>query len=298
MSDQPSRRTFLKVALAAVASLFLPSVLFARRNPRSSWFLHTATGESWQVDDPVSWSLENAHQPILERARERLVTLDATDPQRVVRLVTRRCHLNLLELHPRQVVVHHWGQQGLADVRPFFKSHGLARKNVKVVVKDRKREAVTMQRGDDFLFGDRLAAEWLLKVFLRKWHRRFEQQSNDWTAAPGTWSGYAWEGVESNLIPWRAMKSAWRRTAPLLCLNCDQPTILANFGFPWTGMFNRTPMIVHVCGACRRSFVDDSVKDVGGWIVANLDAEVVPSFIMMWDKRVKWEPPIKDTIPS
>jgi hypothetical protein len=51
--------------------------------------LHAPTGESWGVDDPVTWSLENAGQPVLERARERLVTLTAADPRRVIRLVAR-----------------------------------------------------------------------------------------------------------------------------------------------------------------------------------------------------------------
>ena len=73
----PTRRTFLQTALAAAASLCLPRFLRARAKPRSFWFLHTASGESWAVDDPVVWSLEKARQPILERARERLVTLDA-----------------------------------------------------------------------------------------------------------------------------------------------------------------------------------------------------------------------------
>lgn len=108
----PTRRTFLQTALAAAASLFLPRALLAGRNRRSFWFLHTATGEAWAVTDPVAWCLENAREPILERARERLVTLDAADPQRVIRLVVRRCRLNLLELRPGQVAVHHWGQQG------------------------------------------------------------------------------------------------------------------------------------------------------------------------------------------
>jgi hypothetical protein len=72
----PTRRTFVQTALAAT-SLCLPRFLRARAQPRSFWLLHTATGQSWAVDDPVVWSLEKARQPILERARERLVTLDA-----------------------------------------------------------------------------------------------------------------------------------------------------------------------------------------------------------------------------
>src|SRR5262245_28037967 len=135
----PTRRTFLKAALATAASLFLPRFLLAGRNARAFWFLHASTGKSWAVDDPVAWSLENTRQPVLERARERLVTLDAANPQRVIRVVVRRCQLNLLELQPGQVIVHHWGQQGQGDLRPFFKQHGLARKGVRVTLIDRKR---------------------------------------------------------------------------------------------------------------------------------------------------------------
>src|SRR5437870_3704172 len=111
MSHQPSRRSFLRTAVGAVASFFLPRVLLARGNP-TFWFLDTSTGDSWPVGDPVSWSLANADQPILECARERLGTLDATDPQRVIRLVVRRCKLNLIESSPGRVVVHFWGQRG------------------------------------------------------------------------------------------------------------------------------------------------------------------------------------------
>jgi hypothetical protein len=149
-----SRRTFLKTALAAAASLRLPRFLLARGN--SFWFLHAMTGESWPVDDPVAWALANSQQPILERARERLVTLDAADPQRVIRLVVRRCKLNLIELRPRRVVVHHWGQQRQGDLRPFFKQLGLATKGVKVALLDRKRETTTVQTGADFLYGSDL----------------------------------------------------------------------------------------------------------------------------------------------
>ena len=301
MSNQPNRRSFLKTAVGAVASFFLPRGLLASGDPsgdpRSFWFLHTPTGDFWPVHDPVLWSLENAQKPILEGARERLVTLDATDPQRVIRLVVRRCKLNLIESSPAQVVVHHWGQQGQGDLRPFFMQHGLAQQKIVVVLIERKREISTVQPGDDFHFGERLPPFWPLKVFLRKWHRRDQEERDDWTAAPGTWSGYAWDGLEPNLIPWAAMKSVWRRTTPLLCLNCDQPTIMTNFGFPWHGMFNRYPAFLHVCNQCRRSFEDASVKDVAEWLVVNLEAEFLPEFEMMWDKKVKWQPPTTDHGP-
>jgi hypothetical protein len=68
----------------------------------------------------VAWSLENALQPTLERASEGLRTLTPADGERVIRLVVRRCLLNLIEIHPGRVDVHHWCCQGLADLRRFF----------------------------------------------------------------------------------------------------------------------------------------------------------------------------------
>jgi hypothetical protein len=285
----PTRRTFLQTALAAAASLLLPRFLLTRGN--SIWFLHTSSGEAWAVDDPVAWSLEHAREPILERARERLVTLNATDPQRVIRLVVRRCRLNLLELGPGRVVVQFWGTQGQGDLRPFFKQHGLAMKGVQVALLDRKREVSTPRHGNDFLFGQPVPPFWPWKAYQTKWQRRAVGEPDDWTPAPCSGSNYCWEGVEQGRIPWAALKSAWRRTTPLICLNCDQPTTLVNFGFPWSGMFNRRPLLVHACGRCRRLFEDRSVGDVGKWIVANLDAEVWPDYDMVWDRTREWEPP-------
>jgi hypothetical protein len=245
------------------------------------------------VGDPVVWSLEHAHEPILERARERLVTLDGTDPQRVIRVVVRRCALNLLELQPGRVVVHHWGQQGQAGLRPFFRRHGLARKGVEVALIDRKREVTTVQAGNAFLYGERLVPSWPWKVYWTKWQRRALEERDDWTAAPHTCSGFAWEGIEPTRIPWTALKSAWRQKTPLVCLNCDQPTLLTNFGLPQYGMFNRESLFLHACRQCQRQFQDYSIDryDVGKWMVSHLDAEVLPDFILWMGKPVKWEPP-------
>jgi hypothetical protein len=289
------RRHFLKSAAVAIASLILPRSLLAGRPDKSFWFLHADTGDSWPISDPVQWSLQNAHEPILERATDGLLKLTPSDGDRIVRLVVRRCGLNLLEVHADQVVIHYWGQNGLADLRPFFKSHGLARPEIEVVVRDRKKEIITKQPGDDFLYGERLLPFWPLNVFWlnrywKKWHRRYQEESNDWTAAPGTWSGFGWKGIEPNLIPWAALKSAWRRTTPMPCLNCDQPTIMTNFGLRPVGMLNRSPDFVHVCSKCCRSFTDESVRDVGAWIVKNLDVEVRPDAEIIWGRRVKWEP--------
>ena len=68
--------------------------------------------------------------------------------------------------------------------------------------------------------------------------------------------------------------------------NCDTPIILVNFGNPWVGMFSRSPRFIHVCGTCRRSFRDESVKDMTEWMAVNMDEEVWPDFAMVWDRRV------------
>jgi hypothetical protein len=126
----PSRRSFLQAAITAVASLSFPWSLRAGGNPRSSWFLNAPTGESWQVDHPVAWCLANTSRPVLERASEGLWGLTPADDSRIMRLVTRRCRLNLIEVRATKVVVHFWGRQGRGDLRPFFERHGLARHHV------------------------------------------------------------------------------------------------------------------------------------------------------------------------
>lgn len=283
----PSRRQFIQTTAAVAASVVLPRSLAAGNADRSFWFVHADSGTFWPVADPAKWSLEHAHDSILERASEGLAKLTPDDGDRIIRLVVRRCRLSLLELHPGRVVVHYWAKSR-ADLRPFFKTHRLARPQVEVVLRERKTEAATTQTGDDFLFGDRLAADFPLTLYQSKWQGRLVNQPDDWTPAPGTRSGFAWGDVQDN-IPWIALKAAWRRTTPMPCLNCDQPTILTNFGVPWDGLFNRTPRFLHVCGACRRLFKEESVKDVNGWLEANLDSEARPDAEMVWDRRVKRE---------
>ncbi len=117
----PTRRTFLQTALAATASLCLPRGVRAEKSSGSFWFLHTHTRESWAVDNPVAWALANTRQPILERASARLLKLTPADGERIIRLVVRRCKLNLIEIEPGRVVVHYWGQEGCGNLRPFFK---------------------------------------------------------------------------------------------------------------------------------------------------------------------------------
>jgi hypothetical protein len=287
----PTRRTFLQTAVAAATSLLLQRGVRAERRSKSFWFLNTATGQAWAVDDPAAWALENARQPVLERARERLVTLDAADPQRVIRLVVRRCKLNLLELRPGRIVVHHWGQQGIADLRPFLKQHRLARKSVQVALIDRKRELATVQTGADFLFGERLANNFPANRYEEKWRRRATEEPDDWTPAPCSASNYCWEGVEQGLLPWRVLKSAWRHEGAPPCQNCDRPTLLTAFGSFACGLYKRAPTVVRICPLCGSRFEDHSPWDGPQWVLANLDGPLLPSADLMFGHPVKWTLP-------
>jgi hypothetical protein len=243
------------------------------------------------VGDPIGWALEHAHEPILERARERLVTLDAADPQRIIRLVVRRCRLNLLELRPGRIVAHHWGQQGQGDLRTFFKPHGLARKSVQVALIDRKRETTTVQTGDALLYGERLTEEFPLGAYLKKWRRRAIEEPRDWTPAPCSASNYCWEGVEQRCIPWRVLKSAWQHENTPLCQNCDRPTFLTAFGYFVCGFYKRGPQLVRICPLCRSRFEDHSPWDGPEWMRANLDEPLLPSADLMFGQPVKWTLP-------
>lgn len=280
------RRTFLQTAAASIGSWLLPWRLFAntRSNPRFH-FVATDSLDSWDVADPVSWCLAHRHEPLLERAAEGLAKLTEHDGERIVRLVVRRCRLNLVELLPDQVVVHYWGQQGQADLRPFFKQRGLARPDVTVVIHDRKRENVTRLTGEDFLYGSKLDDDFPLDRFLSKFANRYVDEPDDWTAAPKTRSGFAWEGVEIDRIPWAALKSAWRRSTPEVCQNCDTPTLLVNFGYPQVSMLNRAARFICVCPTCRRSFLDQTAKQTNDWLIANLDEHLQPQFIVIWGRR-------------
>lgn len=280
---QPSRRTFLQTSATITGALLFPTSIFAK--PSSNFhFIHSDTLNHWPVADPVQWPLEQVHEPILERASEGLRKLTANDCDRIIRLVVRRCSLNLIELQPGKVVVDHWGSHR-ADLKPFFKLHSLARPEIEVVLRDRKNETVSTMTGDSFLYGVLLASDFSLELFQQKWVNRFEQEADDWQAAPGTSSGFAWEGLPDGSIPWAALKSAWRRSGPVFCQNCSEPTILTNFGLRQVGMFNRSGFVEHVCGECRRSFRDEAV-DVKAWIATNLDEAVRPSDELVWGRRV------------
>lgn len=281
-----NRREFLQTTATFAGSLILPQSIFAKQPDPNFHFIHSDTLNHWPVADPVQWSLEHAHEPILERAAEGLSKLTMSDGERIVRLVVRRSYLNLLEVLPERVVVDHWGSNR-ADLKPFFKSHRLARPEIEVVLRDRRKETVTTLTGDSFLYGVPFTSDCDLDLFQSKWQKRFENEIDDWSAARGTSSGFAWNGLGDGFIPWAALKSAWRSGSGV-CLNCSGPTFLVNFGLRQVGVFNRCGFVEYVCVECRRSFRDESV-DVKAWMAANLDVDVLPGLEMAWGKKVPFQ---------
>ena len=294
MSNQ-TRRDFLQTVLVAAASLILPTRIWAAGgNFKSYWLLHVPSGQSWSISDPASWSLENSGQPLLERGKERLGMLDAADPERVIRLVTRRCKLNLIEIQPEKVVVHYWGQKGQGELRPLFKMHGLSRKNVEVVLTDRKRETSTVKRSQDFLYGERLAERFPVDQYVSKWRNREVEEPDDWQPAPCSSSNYCWPGIEERCIPWAVLKAAWRHEPAPLCLNCDQPTLLIAFGnFP-CGLCNLWPTVTRICPLCRSRFADHSPWNGRQWMLANLGESLLPVCEIIFGHRrsvkIPWWP--------
>lgn len=265
--------------------------------PPRHHFIHVATGDSFPVDDPVAWCLEHARDQLLERARERLLLCDGrTDPQRILNVVYRRCGLNLAEVRPGRLVVHHW--TALADIRPFCKLHRLARADVQVTTVRHRDGLIVVQPGDDFLYGEKLGLDFLwLKLafpwdaYRGRWEHRHEKQADDGSASPCGRSSYAWEGVAKGRIPWAALKSIWRREQATLCPNCDVP--LAAWAFSWR---HRTLLSMHghvsrCCFVCRRDF-QESTGDLWPWLAMTLDADVLPASqddgIHQPDLRPRW----------
>lgn len=281
-----NRREFLQVSAAIAGASSLPHRLFAAPATPAHHFIQTTTLDSWPIANPAQWCLDHKHDPILERACDGLCSLSLNDSGRIIRLVVRRCGLNLIEVQPNQVAVHYWSQQ-LADLRPFFKDHQLTSPKVQVTLLDRKREANRHKTGDDFLYGQPIAQDFPIELFVSKWSNRFQQEHDDHLAAPMTNSGFAWDGLEVGQIPWTALKSAWQLSQPTSCLNCDKPTILVNFGYRQVGLFNCSPNFVSICPQCQRSFVDESITDVVGWMAGNLKTEFCPVGEVVWGKRVE-----------
>ena len=134
-------------------------------------------------------------------------------------------------------------------------------------MRDRKREAVNKCPGDSFLYGAPLDKGFPLESFQSKWEKRFEREADDWSPAPGTRSGLAWDHLEDGFIPWGALKCVWRRSDRAnrsglgVCQNCDQPTLLTNFGQCHLNLYSYYAFEIEVCGTCRKQFCREPVVD-------------------------------------
>lgn len=242
------------------------------------WFIHAATGTTFHVANPISWCLTHSRdEAILAPARDRLVTLGPAEADRIVRLAVRRCRLNLLDVRAERVLVHFWGPEGRADLRPFFKAHGLARPGVEVVLLRRKDEFVSLCRGDDFLFGEP-SPGFAWGAYQEKWDRRNEQESDDWTPAPAGLTNFSWVGMPGPSIPWAVLKSVWVREQAPTCPNCEVPQVTLRFWWRrrvWVGTLNSA--LTRGCFACRRVFVEDFSGDLLEWLVTTLDRGLWPT---------------------
>lgn len=291
-----TRRGFIRAIAGTGAALVLPEPASAAVNTPEpeAWFLHCETGSYWRVDDPVAWSLRNARHPLLARASERLLAHAPPDRERIIRLVVRRCELNLIELSGDGVRVHYWGRQGRGDLRPFLKDRRLARGDVWIELRDRKRERIERVRGDRFLFGDTrddAPFHWPLDLYLSKWRRRNRTEADDWTAAPVSASGFAWEGLDDDRIPWAVLKSVWRKGDGPNCPNCDVPAIWTAFGYVRSGFLSRSARFTPACGGCRRWFDDHPAAEVEAWMIANIDPPLLPQYVIeLSGTRTAWKP--------
>src|SRR5436190_1674569 len=115
-------------------------------------------------------------------------------------------------------------QTAVAAVASFFLPRGL-----RAAESSRAFWFLHTPTGEAFLYGERLAEEFPLRVYLEKWRRRAIEEPDDGHAAPCSGSNYCWEGVEQRWIPWRVLKSAWRHEDAPPCQNCDRPRLLTAF---------------------------------------------------------------------
>lgn len=232
----------------------------------AAWLCDEATGRFWPVADVSAWIDRNAGDPVLRRARAGLVK--ATDPERRLRLVLRRCGLMYVEIMPKKgsteeaardtVRIHHW-RQDRGDLRPFFTSLGLARPGTAVQLVNRKRDTISWTRGDEFLYGHPFAGEPALAALVERWEQRHTPSapvSPDWTAATThEWLPRWPQLAGSPGIPWAALEAAWRIVPSLLCPNCSTPAILTGFGAKRVSLLGFDPRQEHVCPGCRRLHV-------------------------------------------
>lgn len=259
-----------------------------------SLFLHAPTGDVFHVNDPVAWCLENAREPLLSAASERLLQcVGRTDGGRIVNVVLRRCDLNLIEFRTARVTVSYWTRS--ADLHSLLKCRSLLAAGVDVALVRRKNGQITLTSGDQYLRGEAIGPTFPFAVYRERWERRHEQQPDDATAAPASPSSYSWDGVAEKQIPWAALKAVWRTDAAV-CPNCDVPDVLYRFDWRRSGFFNTHAAAWRACERCRRSFEEPlGYGDPWDWLIDRLGPGLLP---ISWDGgfgkrdlRTRWPAP-------
>lgn len=281
------RRTALPQIASAVAGpapagaiSFVPqpgSPAAAERLP-DRWLCDETSGRFWPVDDVFTWIDRNADGDALRHARTGLAK--TADPIRRLRLVLRRCHLHYVEVIPPgaegppatagsdrvTVRVHHW-RRAHGDLRPLFKALGLARPETTVQLCDRRRETVKTIGGEEFLYGQPLPVSRPLAagephpvappldVLVERWESRHVPAARDWSPATSAPWLPRWPQADGPGLPWGALEIAWQIVTPLVCPNCDGPTILAGFGHRRTSFLGFSPRCEFACPGCRRLHV-------------------------------------------
>lgn len=244
----------------------------------SFYLLNIYSNKPTPIPEPVSWLLDHLNHPMLKRANARLqASMDAPDPQRILRVVVRRCGLNLIEIHEQRIIVHYWGKTGLGDLRPFFKEKQLAKSNMEVVLIDRKRETMVFHSTDDFLYGDKVAEGFPWSMYQQRWQQRDTQESDDWTAAPRSYANYSWERLSARQIPWAVLKCAWQQQECPKCANCDLPLVVLSFSW-WKGALRYR----WICFECQRIFEQAPKAWVWQRLSRFLDEPLLPIKIHWW----------------
>lgn len=94
---------------------------------------------------------------------------------RIIRLVVCHHELNLVEVQPVQFTFHHWFQQ-FAILRLFVEFQQLVSSDVQVTLIERKKEIAMHETGHDFLYGQLIAKDCPVELFMGKWDNRFQQE--------------------------------------------------------------------------------------------------------------------------
>lgn len=254
------------------------------------FFVYAPTGYSWPVDDPVAWLLDHADNPFLERARERLVTLAREDADRILRLVTRRCRLVLIDLaSPVAAVVHYWGKPA-PDIRGFLKRHRLARPQVQVALANRKIESIVLQPGSDFRYGEPVKEPFPWEPYRTKYERRRVEEADDDATAPGSFTNFGWPGVEEDKLPWRVLKALWR-TEQVACPDCDGTMFMVWFSWHRGFLSFNSGKIGWSCFRCRTRTTSHEDEPLI-WLAKVLEPALRPTHLQ-WHRpvRITWEGP-------